>query len=331
MKAWVCRRYVDPFELAIEDVSTPEPGPGQVLIEVAAAGFAFGEMLVLNGTYQVKPPLPYVPSNELSGVVRAVGDSVTRFQPGDRVAAFSFNLHGGAMAEFAVMPQDYVFDLSARLSFEQGAAFPVNTWTAFNALYRRGGLEAGETLVVHGATGGIGVAAVQIGKAMGANVIATGGDDARLEVVRNLGADHVVNHRSSDVREAIKGLTGGRGADVFVDPVGGDLFEASMRAIAPGGRILVVGFTSGHWGQARTNVLLVKMAAVIGVEARLAIETMGGEGVADFNRMLDWIDEGRIVPFVSQVYPFEAVATGFSDILARTHVGKCVLSVNPDL
>lgn len=331
MRAWVCRRYVDPFELTIEDVPVPEPGPGEVLIEVAAAGFAFGETLVLNGTYQVRPPLPYTPSNELAGIVRAVGDAVDRVKPGDRVAAFSFNLHGGGMAEFAVMPQDYVFALSDRLTFDQGAAFPVNSWTAFNALYRRGRLEAGETLVVHGATGGIGVAAVQVGKAMGATVIATGGDDARLEVVRRLGADHVVNHRRSDVREAIKGLTGGRGADVFIDPVGGDLFDASMRAIAPGGRILVVGFTSGQWSQARTNVLLVKMAAVIGVEARLAIETTGGQGMADFNRMLDWIDDGRIVPFVSQVYPFEAVADGFGDILARTHVGKCVLSVNPNL
>ncbi len=330
MKAWVCRRYVDPFELAIEELATPAPGPGQVLIEVAAAGFAFGETLVLNGTYQVKPPLPYVPSNELSGVVRAVGEGVTRFQPGDRVAAFSFNLHGGAMAEFAVMPQDYVFDLSPRLSFEQGAAFPVNTWTAFNALYRRGRLEAGETLVVHGATGGIGVAAIQIGKAMGATVIATGGDDARLEVVRGLGADHVLNHRTRDIRDSIKELTGGRGADVFVDPVGGDMFEASMRAVAPGGRILVVGFTSGRWSQARTNVLLVKMAAVIGVEARLAIETTGGQGMADFHEMLDWIDDGRITPFVSRAYPFEAVPQGFSDLLNRRHVGKCVLTIDLD-
>ena len=294
MKAWVCRRYVDPFDLAIEDIQTPVPGPAQVLIEVAAAGFALGETLVLNGTYQVRPPLPYVPSNELSGVVRAVGEGMTRFQPGDRVVAFSFNLHGGTMATFAVMPQSYVFALSAGLSFEQGAAFPVNTWTAFNALYRRGRLEAGETLVVHGATGGVGVAAIQIGKAMGATVIATGGDDAGLDTVRCLGADHVLNHRTCDIRQSIKALTGGRGADVFVDPVGSEMFEASMQAVAPGGRILVVGFTRVQWSHARTNVLLVKMAAVICVEARLAIETTGAQGLADFHLMLDWIEEGRL-------------------------------------
>lgn len=327
MKAWLCRDYVDPFQIEIADILCPEPGHDDVLIEVAAAGLTFGETLVLQGRYQLRPPLPYVPCSELSGVVRACGSAVTRFRPGDPVMAFSFALSGGAAAEYAVMPEAFVFPKPARISFVEAAASPINFWTAFNALKRRGQLKSGETLVVHGATGGVGLAAVQIGKAMGAVVIATGGDDAKLATVKGLGADHVLNHRSQDLRLAIKELTAGKGADVFFDPVGGDLFEVSMRAIAPGGRILVVGFTSGVWAQARTNVLLVKMISVIGVEARLAIETTDGEGMADFHEMLDWLDSGRIRPFVSQIFPFDAAVEGFQAILSRSHVGKCILKV----
>lgn len=327
MKAWVCRSYVSPFEIAIEEIPVPDPGPGEVLIEVAAAGLTFGETLVLQGQYQLTPPLPYVPCSELSGVVRACGDGVTRFRPGDAVIAFSFSLRGGALAKFSVMPEGFVFPKPQQVGFVEAAAIPINFWTAFNALHRRGALRPSETLVVHGATGGVGLAAVQIGKAIGATVIATGGEDAKLEVVKSLGADHVLNHRTQDLREAIKGLTGGRGADVFFDPVGGDLFDLSMRAIAPGGRILVVGFTSGQWAQAKTNILLVKMISVIGVEARLAIETTGGEGMADFLEMLEWVNSGRISPFVSQVFEFEQAVEGFHAILSRSHVGKCILRV----
>ena len=327
MKAWICRQYVDPFEIAIEDISRPEPAADEVLIEVAAAGLTFGETLVLQGQYQLTPPLPYVPCSELSGVVRACGSAVTRFKPGDAVLAFSFTLSGGAAADYATMPESFVFPKPERISFVQAAASPINFWTAFNALKRRGSLRAGETLVVHGATGGVGLAAVQIGKAMGATVIATGGDDAKLATVKQLGADHVLNHRTEDLRLGIKALTGGRGADVFFDPVGGDLFEVSMRAIAAGGRILVVGFTSGVWAQARTNVLLVKMISVIGVEARLAIETTDGEGMRDFHEMLTWLDTGRIVPFVSEVFAFGDAIAGFKAIRSRSHVGKCILQV----
>lgn len=327
MKAWVCRNYVSPFEIAIEEMPIPDPGPGEVLIEVAAAGLTFGETLVLQGEYQLTPPLPYVPCSELSGIVRACGEGVTRFRPGDAVIAFSFSLSGGALAEFAVMPEGFVFPKPLQVGFVEAAAIPINFWTAFNALHRRGALRPSETLVVHGATGGVGLAAVQIGKAIGATVIATGGDDAKLETVKSLGADHVLNHRTQDLRETIKSLTGGRGADVFVDPVGGELFDLSMRAIAPGGRILVVGFTSGEWAQAKTNILLVKMISVIGVEARLAIETTGGEGLADFLEMLDWVNAGRMSPFVSRVFAFEQAVEGFQAILSRSHVGKCILRV----
>ncbi len=317
--------------MAIEEVPAPEPGPGEVQIRVAAAGLAFGETLVLKGTYQKTPPLPYIPVSEMSGVATAVGEGVTRARPGDRVSAFSFALAGGGLGEVATLPEACVFPVPEGMGLIEAAAYPMNAWTAWNALVDRGALRAGETLVVHGATGGVGVAAVGIGKALGATVIATGDDDARLAEASALGADHVVNLRERDLREAVKALTGGRGADVFLDPVGGRVFEDSLRCIAPGGRVLVVGFASGEWAAARSNVLLVKMISVIGVEARLAIETTEGRGLASFQRMLDAYASGRLTPHVGRVYPFEAALEGYADILARRHVGKSVLVVDPAL
>lgn len=331
MRAWVCREFRDPYVMTIEEVPAPEPGPGEVQIRVAAAGLAFGETLVLKGTYQKTPPLPYIPVSEMSGLVTAVGPGVTRARPGDRVSAFSFELAGGGLGEVATLPETCVFPAPQGMGLIEAAAYPMNAWTAWNALVDRGALQAGETLVVHGATGGVGVAAIAVGKALGATVIATGSDAARLAQVRALGADHVVNLRAADLRETVGALTGGRGADVFIDPVGGAVFELSLRCIAPGGRVLTVGFTSGEWASVRANVLLVKMIAVIGVEARLAIETTGGRGLASFGRMLDAFAEGRLKPHVGRVYPFEAALEGYADILARRHLGKSVLVVDPTL
>ena len=331
MKAWVCRAFRDPFELVLEDIPVPVPGPGQVQIKVAAAGLNFGETLVLKGAYQKTPPLPYIPVSEMSGVVSACGEGATRFQPGDPVSVFSFALEGGGLGQYAVMPEACVFAKPTAISLVQAAAFPFNYWTAFNGLEQRGNLRAAETLVVHGATGGIGIAAVAIGKLLGAQVIATGSDDARLARVRALGADHVINLRTENLRDRVHALTGGRGADVFLDPVGGEVFDLSTRCIAPGGRILVVGFTSGVWAQARTNILLVKMVSVIGVEARLAIETTNGRGLADYLRLLDLISAGHVVPHVGNTYGFAEVLQGYDDIIARRHVGKSVVIVDPSL
>lgn len=331
MKAWVCNAFQEPWDLTIQDIAIPAPGPGQVQIKVAAAGLNYGETLVFAGTYQKTPPLPYIPVSELSGVVSACGEGVSAFKVGDPVSAFSVALAGGGLAEYAVMPEAFVFPKPAGLSFVEAAAYPMNYWTAFNALFSRGRLEAGETLVVHGATGGIGVAGIAIGKAMGARVIATGTNMERLEPLRLLGADALIDLTHDDLRTRLLELTGGQGADVFLDPVGGDVFDASMRAIAPGGRILVVGFTSGRPAQARTNVMLVKMISIIGVEARLAIETTDGRGLDDFRTMLDWVAQGRIRPHVGRTYPFESAREGYGDILTRSHVGKSVLIVDPEL
>ncbi|GHF67143.1 NADPH:quinone oxidoreductase family protein [Seohaeicola zhoushanensis] len=336
MKAWVCREYRAPYVMAIEDMPVPLPGPGEVQIRVAAAGLAFGETLVLNGSYQKTPPLPYIPVSEMSGVITAVGDGVEHLSVGDRVSAFSFDLAGGGLAEYAVMPAQFVFAVPRGMTLVEAAAYPMNAWTAWNALGSRGRLQPGEVLVVHGATGGVGQAAVQIGKHLGATVIATGHDARRLATLTGSGphhliADHVIDLGTESLRDRVKALTGGRGADVFLDPVGGQVFDDSLRCIAPGGRVLVVGFTSGTPSAPRTNVMLVKMIAVIGVEARLAIETTGGRGREEFDRMLAAYADGRLKAQVGRTYGFEDALQGYDDILARRHVGKSVLIVNPEL
>ena len=325
MKAWMLRRFEKPFALEIAEVPRPEPGPGEILIRNHAAGLAFGEMLIFDGTYQKLPPLPYIPSNECAGTVERCGDGVTAFAPGDRVMVFAADMRGGALAEYCVMPQSFVFPCPERLSFADGATALMNYWTSYNALVRRGHLKAGETLVVHGATGGVGSTAVEIGKLIGATVIATGGSDERLAQV--VGADHVANSNREPLRERLLELTQGRGADVFYDPVGGDVFDASMRAIAVGGRILVVGFTSGRPATPRTNVMLVKMISVIGVEARRALLETGEEGWSDFHAMRDWIDSGRLNPRAGHVYSFADARQAYDALLARKHSGKCVVEI----
>lgn len=324
MRAWVCRRFVTPFELEIVDIDVPVPGPGEVRIRVHAAGLAYGETLVLEGRYQKTPPLPYIPSSEVAGIVDQIGEGVTRVRVGDRVAAFSIALSGGGLAEFCIMPERFVHPLPDGVPLATGAGLLMNVWTAFNALYRRGQLERGETLLVHGASGGVGGAAIAVARAMGARVIVTGSDDEKLAL---LPADARINHRTEDVRGRVLELTGRRGVDVVFDPVGGDLFDASMRVVAPGGRILVVGFTSGRPADARTNVVLVKMISIIGVEARLAIERTDGAGDRDFSEMLRWIAVGRITVPSPTLLAFEDAAEGYRRIVARDHIGKLVVAM----
>lgn len=324
MKAWLCRDFVTPFTMALEEVSTPEPGPGEVRVRVHATGLSFGETLVMEGRYQKKPPLPYIPCSEMAGVVDACGKGVSRLQPGDRVAGFSISLSGGGLAEYCVMPESFVHKIPDHFSLVDAAGFLMNHWTAFNALVRRASLQPGETLVVHGATGGTGAAALSVGHAIGATIIATGSSDERLARVK---ADHRLNIATTPLHEGILELTCGRGADVFFDPIGGDVFDQSTRAIAAGGRILVVGFTSGRPATVRTNVALVKMISIIGVEGRLAIERMGSQGWNDFHMMLAWMKEGRIGPGRSSTFAFEDAPAGFHELLARRHDGKCVVVI----
>jgi NADPH:quinone reductase len=325
MKAWQLTKFAKPFELELVDLPIPEPGPSEILIRNHAAGLAFGETLIFDGTYQVKPSLPYTPSNEGAGLVERCGEGVTKFKPGDRVMTFAADMRGGNLAEYTVMPERFVFPCPTWLKFTDAAASIMNYWTSYNALVQRGHLEPGEILVVFGATGGVGSTAIEIAKTIGAKVIAVGGDDGRLSKV--IGADHVVNYNREPLREKLLELTGGAGADVFYDPVGGELFDTAMRAIAPGGRILVIGFSSGKPAAPKTNVMLVKMVSVIGVEARRALlETTNGW--KDFHAMLGLIDAGVLKPAASTVFSFEDAPKGYHHILARQHNGKCVVAIN---
>ncbi|WP_324741043.1 NADPH:quinone oxidoreductase family protein [Tsuneonella sp. CC-YZS046] len=327
MKAWLCERFADPFELVQKEVPLPQPGPGEVRVRVRAAGLAFGETLVLEGGYQKLPPLPYIPSSELSGIVDACGPGVTRLRVGDRVAAFSVSLAGGGLAEYCVLPERFVHPVGDGIDLVDAAGFLMNHWTAFNALVRRAQLLEGETLVVFGATGGVGCAAMDVGRALGARVIAVGSDTGYLKA---MGADLAIDYRQASVSEQVREFTGGRGADVYFDPVGGDLFDQAMKAIAPGGRILVVGFTSGRPATLRTNVALVKMISVIGVEARLAIEQTGEQGWADFNTMLTWAKIGKIRPQKANRFPFDDALQAFRDLRNRKVRGKCVVVIDTD-
>lgn len=325
MRAWLCERFAKPFDLVQRDIPIPQPKDDEVRIRVKAAGIAFGETLVLEGGYQKLPALPYIPSSEMSGIVDACGSGVTSVRPGDRVAAFSVSLAGGGMAEYCVLPEQFVHPIGDDIDLADAAGFLMNHWTAFNALVRRAQLQSGETLVVFGASGGVGSAAIDVGKALGARIVAVGSDPGYLAT---LGADHVVDYREGSVAEQVRALTGGAGADVYFDPVGGEMFDQAMKAIAPAGRILVVGFTSGTPATLRTNVALVKMISVIGVEARLAIERTGDQGWNDFRTMLEWTRAGRLTPGKAARFSFDDGLAAFRALRSRKVSGKCVVEMS---
>ncbi|MEZ5997960.1 MAG: NADPH:quinone oxidoreductase family protein [Hyphomonas sp.] len=255
MKALVCHQITEDFSgLDVQDVPLPEPGPGEVRVRVKAAGVNFPDLLMSQGKYQMKPELPFVMGMECAGVVDAVGAGVTDWAPGDEIIGGNKT---GAYAEYAVLPAAGLSRKPTPFSFAEAAAFPAAYITAYVALVRRANLQPGETLLVHGASGGVGMAAVDVGKLLGATVIATSASDAKLDKVRAYGADYVINV-TQGFRDKVKTLTHGRGADVIYDPVGGDVFDESVRCIAFDGRLLVIGFTSGRIPSINVNMPLIK-------------------------------------------------------------------------
>ena len=264
MKAWVCPAFGDPSVLRIGERPATDPDANEVRIRLAAAGVNFPDLLSIAGTYPIRSDPPFVPGVEGAGTVIACGPDVRRLRVGERVC-WQNNERKGSFAEEAVLPETAIARVPDGVPLDIAACVPTAYGTAYFALTHRAALRPGEVLVVHGASGGVGLAAVQLGKLLGATVIATGADAAKLAIVRQLGADHVIDVSAGSVRERILELTAGSGADVYFDPVGGELFEASLRAIAPYGRVLVIGFTSGQFPVARANILLIKAVSVIGV------------------------------------------------------------------
>lgn len=322
MRAVMCRSWDGVQGLAVEDVPPPPMVENGVRIKVGAAALNFADTLMVAGKYQVKPDLPFVPGLEAGGTVIECAPGVTRVKPGDKVMA---HVGCGAFAEEIVTTAERVYRRPAKMDDAAAAAFPIVYGTSHMGLKAKAGLKAGETLVVHGAAGGVGLTAVEIGKRLGATVIATAGGADKLKVAAAHGADHLIDYKAEDIRERVKAITGGRGADVVYDPVGGDAFAASLRSTAPDGRILVVGFASGTVPQIPANILLVKNITVIGfywgayrtLQPRLYEETFG--------ELLRWYEEGALKPHVSMRFGLAQVQEAFAALTGRQSTGKVVL------
>lgn len=324
MKAVLCKAFGPADTLVIEDTSSPHIKKNEVLLDVHAAGINFPDTLIIEGKYQFKPPFPFSPGGEAAGVISAVGENVSHLNVGDRVMALT---GWGSCAEQIAVPAYNILPMPDAMDFTTAAAFSMTYGTAMHALKQRGALQAGETLLVLGASGGVGLAAIEIGKAMGARVIAAASSAEKLEVARQAGADELINYQDEDVRERLKTLTKGQGVDVIIDPVGGDMSETVLRSIAWNGRMLVIGFASGTIPSLPANLPLLKGAAVIGVFWGSFAQRQPQDNVANFQQLFAWFAEGKLKPLVSQTFALEDTAQAINTLAARKAVGKLVIKV----
>ncbi len=322
------RQLGGPESLNLEEVAPGEPAAGMVRIRVRAAAINFPDALMVAGLYQVKPELPFVPGVEVSGEV-VIAPPGTGFKAGDRVMALVDNagLTRGGYSEIADAAPQSVSRMPDKMSFEEGAGFTLAFQTGWFGLHRRANLNAGETLLVHAGAGGVGSAAIQLGKAAGATVIATAGSDEKVEVCRRLGADHAVNYKTEDFVEEVKRVTSGRGADVVFDPVGGDVYDRSTKCVAFEGRIVIVGFTSGRIPQAATNHVLIKNYSVVGLHWGLYTKR-APELIAPAARaLLDLYDSGQIKPHISARIPLSEAPRALATVAEGKSTGKVILTV----
>ena len=331
IKTFLCHEINEDIQsISLEAVDLPSPGPGQLQVRLYACSVNFPDILMIQGKYQFKPPLPFAPGGEAAGEVTAMGADVTDYKVGDRVVV---GLRYGGFAEAVNVDAAQAELIPGSLSYEKAASYKTAYLTAWVALTCRGHLEPGENLLVHGATGGVGMAAVDLGKHLGANVIATGGRDDKLAVVASLGADHVINYTLPDggmggFRDKVKALSDGRGADVIYEPVGGDVFDESMRCVAIDGRILVIGFTSGRWPQAPVNLILIKQVSVIGVRAGEYGRTYPERGIENRRAIMALANNGDISPYVSHALPLEEAVAAMQVLESRNVIGKCIVTMN---
>ncbi|TLP76188.1 NADPH:quinone oxidoreductase family protein [Pseudomonas nitroreducens] len=324
MKAVLCKAFGPAETLVLEDIASPEPKKNEVLLQVHAAGVNFPDTLIIEGKYQFKPPFPFSPGGEAAGVVGAVGEKVSHVKPGDRVMALT---GWGSFAEEVAVPGYSVMPIPDGMDFASAAAFGMTYGTSMHALKQRANLQPGETLLVLGASGGVGLAAVEIGKAMGAKVIAAASSEAKLEVAKAAGADVLINYSEGSLKDKLKELTGGQGVDVIYDPVGGDLFEEAFRSIAWNGRMLVVGFASGTIPSLPANLTLLKGASLVGVFWGSFAQRQPQDNAANFQQLFAWFAEGKIKPLVSQTFPLEKAADAINHLGQRKAVGKVVVTV----
>ncbi|HUQ24565.1 MAG TPA: NADPH:quinone oxidoreductase family protein [Burkholderiales bacterium] len=325
MKAVVCEKYGPPDSLVVRDLPSPRPGKGEVVISVKAASVNFPDVLIIENKYQFKPPLPFSPGSELAGVVKEVGEGVSGWKAGARVMAFTTY---GAFAEEVKTEASRLSPLPGKMSFEEGAAFLLTYATSDHALRDRAALAAGETLLVLGAAGGVGLAAVEIGKALGARVIACASSEEKLAVCREHGADETIDYAAEDFRDRIKKMTEGRGVDVVYDPVGGPYTEPAFRSIAWRGRLLVVGFAAGEIPKLPLNLALLKGASVVGVFWGDFARREPKQFADSLRQIAAWHEAGKLRPHVSRKFPLEKAAEALKLMAARQVKGKVVLTVS---
>jgi len=325
MRALICKEFGSTDALVIEEVDDPIPVRGQILVDIHAAGINFPDILVIGGQYQLKTPPPFIPGNEAAGVVSAVGDGVERISVGDKVIVM---LRGGAFAEKCAVDENLVFPLPKQLTFEQGAGFSITYCTSYHALKQCANLRPDETLLVLGAAGGVGTTAIEIGKAMGARVIAAASNDEKLEFAKSVGADDVINYSIVSLNDAVKKITGGAGADVVYDPVGGELAQQALRATAWHGRYLVIGFASGDIPEFPANLALLKEASIIGVWWGTWSAKNPREQMVNIQEMAAMIADGRLNPKITGTYPLDKFKEAFRAISGRKVKGKIVLTMS---
>jgi len=322
MKAVLCKAYGPPDSLVLEDVPAPEPGPGQVVVGVKACGVNFPDTLMIQGKYQHKPEFPFSPGGEVAGTVLRVGPGVEGVDIGDRVIAYTGY---GGFAEEVVAGADRLIRMPAGMDFVQASAFVLTYGTSLYALKDRGRLAPGETLLVLGAAGGVGIAAVEIGKALGARVIAAASSEDKLALCREHGADETINYGREDLREQLRALTGDRGVDVVYDPVGGPYTEPALRGTAWGGRFLVVGFAAGEIPRIPLNLPLLKGCDIVGVSWGGFLRRGGSRTAAHLEELVSLYATGKLKPHVTVTYPLERAAEALDDIMQRRAKGKIVV------
>lgn len=323
MKAVLCTQFGGPETLETADIESPVAGPGEVVVAVRAAGLNFFDTLIIQNKYQFKPDLPFSPGAEIAGEVTSLGDGVEGIQVGDRVMAYS--VWGGVRAEIEIS-QDAVIAMPDGLDFVTAAGLIVTYGTSLHALKDRADIQPGETLAVLGASGGVGQAAVEIGKAMGARVIACASSEDKLEFCRTLGADETLNYTDEDLKTRLKELSDGKGVDVIYDPVGADLAEPALRAIGWNGRFLVVGFAGGGIPKIPLNLALLKGCQIVGVFWGDHLVREPDRHRANMAQLLDWVVEGKIKPHIHKVYPLEETADALLAIARRQVRGKVIVT-----
>ncbi len=325
MQAVLCKTYGPPESLVIEEVEPLQPGKGQVVLSVKACGVNFPDTLIIQGQYQFKPPMPFSPGGEVAGVVKAVGDGVEGVHIGDRVIA---STGWGGFAEEVLTDTTRLIPMPDGVDFPTASAFVMTYGTSYHALKDRANLKPGEKLLVLGAAGGVGLAAIEIGKAMGAHVIAAASTDAKLAICQQHGADELINYSTTDLKQQVKILGGSNGIDVIYDPVGGDYSEAALRGIAWNGRFLVVGFTAGEIPRIPLNLALLKGCSIVGVFWGAFVAREPQQNQENLQQLFAWLQEGKIKPHISATYPLHRAADALNDLMQRKVTGKAVLLVS---